>query len=169
MSDPTDERAPAPSKSQRKREAQALQALGEALVGLPAAGLEAITLPERLREAVELARGLSSRGARRRQMQYIGRLMREVDPEPIRHALQSFENRRRGAATRFQRLERMRDRLLAQGDEGVEAVLAEQPGADRQRLRQLVRQARREQETDRGSRGARALFRYLREVDEGRG
>jgi ribosome-associated protein len=76
-----------PSKSQRKREALALQDLGETLVDLKPAQLEKIPLPEKLREAVLAARQMTQRGARKRQLQYIGRLMREIDPEPIRTAL----------------------------------------------------------------------------------
>ena len=76
-----------PSKSQRKREALALQDLGEILVTLKPAQLAKIPLPEELREAVLAARQMNQRGARKRQLQYIGRLMREIDPEPIRAAL----------------------------------------------------------------------------------
>ncbi len=76
-----------PSKSQRKREALALQDLGETLVTLKPAQLDKIPLPEKLREAVLAARQMNQRGARKRQLQYIGRLMREIDPEPIRVAL----------------------------------------------------------------------------------
>ncbi len=76
-----------PSKSQRKREALALQDLGATLVTLKPTQLEKIPLPEELREAVLAARQMTQRGARKRQLQYIGRLMREIDPEPIRAAL----------------------------------------------------------------------------------
>ena len=76
-----------PSKSQRKREALALQELGETLVDLKPAQLGKMPLPEELREAVLAARQMTQRGARKRQLQYIGRLMREIDPEPIRVAL----------------------------------------------------------------------------------
>ena len=76
-----------PSKSQRKREALALQELGETLVTLKPAQLDKIPLPEELREAVLAARQINQHGARKRQLQYIGRLMREIDPEPIRAAL----------------------------------------------------------------------------------
>jgi len=76
-----------PSKSQRKREALALQELGETLVTLKPAQLDKIPLPEELREAVLAARQINQHGARKRQLQYIGRLMREIDPEPIRTAL----------------------------------------------------------------------------------
>ncbi len=78
-----------PSKSQRKREALALQALGETLVGLKPPQLGKLPLPDELREAVLAARQMPQRGARKRQLQYIGRLMREIDPEPIRAALGS--------------------------------------------------------------------------------
>jgi ribosome-associated protein len=84
---PFPEHTDKPSKSQRKREALALQDLGETLVTLKPAQLDKIPLPEELREAVLAARQMNQRGARKRQLQYIGRLMREIDPEPIRAAL----------------------------------------------------------------------------------
>lgn len=76
-----------PSKSQRKREATALQRLGEQLVSLKPAQLDRIPLPEELREAIRAAQGMNQRGARRRQLQYIGKLMRRTEVEPIREAL----------------------------------------------------------------------------------
>ena len=76
-----------PSKSQRKRDALALQELGETLVTLKPTQLDKMPLPEELREAVLAARQMNQRGARKRQLQYIGRLMRQIDPEPIRAAL----------------------------------------------------------------------------------
>ncbi len=79
-----------PSKSQRKREATALQSMGETLVALKPVQLAKIPLPDELREAVLAARQMQQHGARKRQLQYIGKLMRQIDPEPIRAALEPF-------------------------------------------------------------------------------
>ena len=156
-----------PSKSRLRRDAEELQALGRELVDLPASALAAMPLPDTLREAVMQARTITAHGGRRRQLQYIGKLMREVDATPIRDALAQRERQSRTAARRFQQLEELRDRLLHDGDEAVEAVCARYPGAERQRLRQLLRQARKEQERQQPPKSARQLFRYLRELDEG--
>lgn len=155
-----------PSKSQRKRDMHALQDLGRQLVELPAAALKRIELPDRLREAVDLARSIKAHGGRKRQLQYIGKLMREIDAEPIRAALEHRTHQAREDAHRFHRLEELRDRLLAEGDDAVEAVCEQFPGVERQRLRQLVRQAIKEKEQEKPPKSARQLFRYLRELAE---
>lgn len=164
MSDPDHPEHAIPSKSQRKRDAQALQALGEQLVALPAAQLDALDLPEALREAVGLARTMDARGARKRQLKFIGRLLRETDPEPIRAALEALHRKDRQQAQHFQRLEALRERLLSEGDEALTEFLQAHPHADRQHLRQLIRQARLEREQNRAPRSVRALFRLLREL-----
>jgi ribosome-associated protein len=159
-----DEETPEVSKSQRKREMTALQALGEELVALSAARLARLPLPEGLREAVRAAQQISSRSARRRQLQYIGRLMREVDAEPIRAALAEVKGESREAAARLQRLERWREALIQDGDSALGELLAQHPNADRQHLRRLIRTARDERAQDRPPAAARALLRYLREL-----
>ncbi|HKJ07753.1 MAG TPA: ribosome biogenesis factor YjgA [Gammaproteobacteria bacterium] len=166
MSDPDDPEHAIPSKSQRKRDAQALQGLGEQLVALPAAQLEALDLPEPLREAVGFARTMDARGARKRQIKFIARLLRETDAEPIRAALEALHRQDRQQAQRFQRLEALRERLLTDGDEALAEFLRAHPHADHQHLRRLVRQARLERERDGAPRSARALFRLLRELTE---
>lgn len=155
------------SKSQLKRDAAALQDLGEELVNLRDAQLKKIVLPDNLRDAVNTARRINSRGALRRQLQYIGRLMRDVDAEPIRRALDLLKGTSREAAAHFHRLERWREALLREGDEALGELLEEYPQADSQHLRQLVRNARREQEQGSPKGAGRALFRYLRELAEG--
>lgn len=156
-----------PSKSQLRREAEELQALGQELVELPASALNAMPLPDALREAVMLARSITAHGGRRRQLQYIGKLMREVDAAPIRAALEQRGRQSRAAAQQFHQLEQLRDRLLQEGDSVVDEVCARHPQAERQRLRQLLRQARKERELQQPPKSARQLFRYLRELEEG--
>ncbi len=163
---PTDVAEARPSKSQRKREMLALQEMGAALVGLPAGRLERIEMPEALRGAIREARRLTQHEARRRQMQYIGRLMRDADPAPIREALDAERGASVRENARQHRLERLRERLL--NDEAVLAEIgAAHPGADLARLRQLRGNVLREREEGRPPRAFRELFRLLREIDDG--
>jgi len=160
--DPFDE-APV-SKSQRKREAHALQALGESLVKLNKSALAQIPLSNDLRNAIDEARRLQKHGALKRQMQYIGKLMRQCDVEPIRTAYEKVTNSFREDVEQHHELEQWRDRLLSDGDPAVEKLLADHPGVDRQHLRQLIRTAQKETANGKAPKAARELFRYLREV-----
>jgi len=152
-----------PSKTQRKRAMHELQALGERLVELNSEQLAAVALPEGLREAVERARRITKREARRRQLQYIGRLMRSVDPEAVREKLKAWDGVSAEETARLHRIERWRDRLIE--DDGALGVLAgAHPGIDTQRLRALVRNTREERNAGRPPRAYRELFRALREI-----
>lgn len=151
-----------PSKSQRKREMTALQDLGESLLRLTPAELARLDLPEALREAIgEMAR-LGSHEARRRQRQYIGRLMRQVDPQPLRAAIEDATGESKQAVALMHRCERLRDALLAD-DAALAGVLADLPGADVQQLRSTIRAARREHREGRPPKHARQLYRWLHE------
>ena len=108
-----------PSKSARKREVQALQALGERLIGLTRDQLDSIGLEPRLSEAVVAAQSMRAHGALRRQKQLIGKLMRNVDPQPIREALDRFSATDRKAGQVFRDAERWRDRLASEGSEAL--------------------------------------------------
>lgn len=154
------------SRSQLKREANALQSLGEELVKLPAAKLAKIPLPENLSDAIHEARNMKSRGAHKRQLQYIGKVMRHIDAEPIRKALDTLKDSSRQASAQLHKLEGWRDRLIEEGDSALSELLEEQPQADRQHLRQLVRNARDERLKNKPPRSARELFRSLRELFE---
>lgn len=153
-----------PSKSQLKRDADELVTLGERLVELPTQQLAAVPLSEELREAVEAARAITARGARKRQLKYIGKLMRHEDPEPIRAALETFAGHHAASVARHHQCERWRDRLITEGDAALGALLQAFPGADRQHLRQLVRSAQAEAARGRPPKSSRELFRYLREL-----
>jgi ribosome-associated protein len=155
----------APSKTQRKQEMHALQALGERLAALNAAQLASLDLPERLREAIADAQAIRSREAHRRQLQYIGRLMREVDPAPIRAQLEVWDGRSAAATAAHHRAERWRVRLL-EDDAALTEFAREHPGADLQRLRACVREARRERLAGRDPRHFRELFRLIRAAAE---
>jgi len=151
------------SKTAIKREMTALQKLGEELVNLPAAKLEKISLPEDLEEAVMLARRLKNREGKRRQLQYIGKLMRVIDSDSIRESLESFHQDSVAFRQQFHKLEIWRDRLLNEGDSALEELLCEKPGMDRQHLRQLIRQAQKQASQNKPPAAARKLFKYLRE------
>jgi ribosome-associated protein len=152
-----------PSKTERKRAMHELQALGERLVGLNPEQLAAIALPEDLHDAVEQARRITKHEARRRQMQYIGRLMRAVDPEPIREKFKAWDGISTEETARVHRIERWREELI-DDDGAIGALVHAHPGIDIQRLRALVRNAREERNTGRQPRAFRELFRALRDI-----
>ena len=150
-----------PSKTQRKKDMHALQSLGEELVELKADRLAAVDLPEELRDAVQEARRITSHEGRRRQLQYIGRLMREVDPEPIRAKLAGWAGQSREATAREHEIAAWRDRLIE--DDGAFTEFSSRcPGADLQHLRTLARHARADRGAGRPPRHYRELFRELR-------
>ncbi|WP_019529745.1 ribosome biogenesis factor YjgA [Dasania marina] len=155
-----------PSKSQLKREMHALQQLGSKIVKLSIGQYATIPLEGILKEAIDTARRIKSREGLRRQMQFIGKLLREMDTAPIEQAFSELESGRVNAAIRFQELEQWRDRLVQEGPNSVEGVLEQYPQADRQHLRQLVLQAGKEQKTNKPPAAARKIFKYLRELDK---
>lgn len=152
-----------PSRTKVKEQMLALQALGAALVKLPAGRLATVPMPEPLAAAVHEARRISDREGHRRQVQYIGRLMREIDPEPIRAALAEFDGQSAQARARQQQLERWRARLI-EDDDALTEYAGAHPGADLQALRTLIRNARKEISAAKPPRAQRELFRLLRET-----
>jgi len=152
-----------PSKTERKRVMHELQALGERLIGLNSEQLAAIALPENLLEAVEQARRITKHEARRRQLQYIGKLMRAVDPEPIREKLKIWDGVSTEETARVHRIERWREKLL-EDESGLGALVQVHPGIDTRLLRALVRNAREERNSGRPPRAYRELFRALRDI-----
>jgi ribosome-associated protein len=155
----------APSKTRRKRDMHALQDLGERLAKLSSEQIARIAMPEELREAITEARRITKHEARRRQMQYIGRLMRDADPEPIREALDTLAGNSAAETARQHRIERLRRQLIE--DEAVLGSIAlDHPDADLQHLRQLRRNALKEQEQGKPPKAFRELFRALRTLGE---
>ena len=132
-----------PSKSQLKREDEALVALGAALLELPDAQLDTIPMSDRLREAFADYRRFPTMEARRRQMQFIGKLLRSDDPAPLQHALAAHQRLRDHDTRTLHDAEQWRERILA-GDEGWQAWIALYPAGDTRALRGLVTNARRE-------------------------
>ncbi|MEW6312714.1 MAG: ribosome biogenesis factor YjgA [Pseudomonadota bacterium] len=160
---PDDEFEHRPSKSQRKREVEALQDLGTELTRLSVDQLRQIELPEDLRNAVLEAKRITKNGAIRRQMQYIGKLMRNVDPAPIQASLDAWRGVSHTHNAWLHGLERWRERLLA--DEAALTELAQaHPGANLQRLRTLIRNARQERAAASPPKHFRELFQALREL-----
>jgi ribosome-associated protein len=152
-----------PSKSARKRAAQAAQDLGVDLVQLSDAQLKELALPEKLAEAIRAARSITSRAAIARQRQYIGKLMRDVDPEPIRAALAARSQIDSQETERFKRLESWRDRLIADGASALEELHGWRPQIDRAEWARRVGAAQAERaRTGASGPASRELFRALR-------
>ena len=160
--DPDDEPA-LPSRTQLKKEMLALQELGEAVSELPASRLAALPIEDRLRDAIAELHRTRSHGGRRRQVQYIGKLMRLQDVEPLREAVASFRLGGAGDALALHQAETWRDQLIA-SDDALAPWLESHPGTDIQQLRNLVRSARKETlaEGGRHGRSYRELFQLVR-------
>ena len=154
------------SRTQKKKVAQALQKLGEQLVKLGEAQLATMRLPAELAEAVQMARQMTSHEARRRQMQYIGSLMRQLDVTQVQKEIASIAQQDHDAVRRFKQAERWRDALVA-GDDSRLAWLAQRlSDRDQGQLLQLVRDARDASASRRSPKAGRKLFRFLRQVLE---
>ena len=154
-----------PSKSERKRAAHAAQDLGETLIRLRDAELDALGLPERLNDAIREARRIRSRAGGARQRQYIGKLMRDIDLEPIRATLAARSERDAIETQLFKRAEDWRERLIADGDTALEELAHLRPALDRAEWSRRVAAARHELARQRpGTMGpaGRELFRALR-------
>lgn len=154
------------SRTQKKNEDRDLQKLGERLVTLSREQLEGMDMPDELLEAVMLARGIKSHGARRRQLQYIGKLMRNIDSESIRNTVDNIRLGDAHKAWAFKKIERWRDELKKGNDLIIEEILGTCPAGERQRLAQLARNAHKEYEAGKGVKASRVLFRYLRQISE---
>jgi len=152
-----------PSKSMLKREAAAAQDLGTRLIALKESELKALDLPETLHDAILLAKRITSRGGLARQRQYIGKLMRDLDPVPIEAALNAESRMSALEAETHKRIEAWRARLLTEGPAALDELLKWRPAADRKALQVLITKATSER-VDPGSRegASRELFRSIR-------
>lgn len=152
------------SKTKAKEEVEALQALGNRLVGVGNDRLKKLDIPETLRDAVLEAKKITSHGALRRQMQYIGKLMRDVDTDPIQEMLDELDGISNKANARFHALEKMRDRLIE--DEGVITTLKNDfPELDVSALRTLRRNAIKELAEQKPPKAYRAIFQLLKSLE----
>ena len=149
----------------------ALQDLGEALVALEPKRLAElaaeVALPETLVDAIREARAITAWGGRKRQLQYVGKLMREIDADPIRRRLDLWAHGREANAARLHALEQWRDRLIAEPAE-LDRLSAEFPRLDRPRFRALIQKARDERQRGVAPHAFRELFRELKALDSGR-
>jgi ribosome-associated protein len=154
------------SKTQRKKQMLALQDIGKILVELPAPQLAKIPLEHPLSGAIAEARRLKSHEAKRRQLQYIGKLMRNVDVEPITQALNKVQLKGQLNKAKFHQVERWRDKLIAEGDTIVQEFVKQFPKTNSQHLRQLIRKSQQDAKTEKNTGADTALFRYLHSVIE---
>jgi ribosome-associated protein len=150
------------SRTKKKLQAEELQKLGAALVALPAVTLDALELPAELLAAVREAQRITSHEGRRRQVQFIGKVMRRIDPDPVRAAVAAIAGQSAAASARQKRLEQWRERLIAD-DAALTEFASEHAGADLQAMRTLIRNARKEIAESRPPRAQRELFRILRD------
>jgi ribosome-associated protein len=153
------------SKSQLKRDALATKSLASELLELNHSQLQKLPLENDVLLAIEQVRTIHSHGARRRQVQYIAKLLRRTDPLAIIEAVAGFQNEARGLTAQQHRCEAWRDSLLEKGDGALAGLLQQRPEIDAQALRQLVRNAQREHAAGKPPAAARALFRALRDID----
>ena len=157
-----------PSRSQKKRDSSALQVLGAKLAELPDSALKRLALTPRLDEAIREYKKLGKHEAKRRQLQFIGALMRETDTDPLAHAVADMEAGNRSQSREFHAIEALRTALLSGDESGLEGIVALAPEADqaeiRSRIRMLVRNAKAEIEKNKPPRTSRTLFRLLRDL-----
>jgi ribosome-associated protein len=157
-----------PSRSQKKRDSSALQVLGAKLAELPDSALKRLALTPRLDEAIREYKKLGKHEAKRRQLQFIGALMRETDTDPLAHAVADMEAGNRSQSREFHAVEALRTALLSGDESGLEGIVALAPEADqaeiRSRIRMLVRNAKAEIEKNKPPRTSRTLFRLLRDL-----
>lgn len=162
-----------PTKGQLKRETERLQKIGEKLLFLSDAQLAKLPLTDKLVAAVEEGKRIKSNTeALRRHKQYIGKIIREADTATIEERIREFENAHQLNTRQFHELETLRDQLINGDNTVIGEVLARYPQADSQKLRQLVRNAKKEfdlnlahpEKNDKAH--SRKLFRYLRELSE---
>lgn len=165
--EPLDESLP-PSKTKLKAEADAAQEIGRQLIELPKDRLKKLQLDEALSDAIVEAKRLTANGAIRRQKQYIGRLMRDIDLAPIVEQLQKWEGKHLEENARFHQMERWRTRLIEDA-KAFELFLVEYPRTDVQQMRTLIRNAQKEQAANKPPKSSRELFKMIRELAEGTG
>ena len=152
------------SKTQKKKEAHSLQKLGEKLLHLSKEQIREIDIPEEIVDALNLVRTIRSREGLRRQVQYIGSLMRTIDSDAIQEAVDQIEQGNHKKTLEFKETEQWRDELIAGNNEVLEEILENHSKADRQLLSQLVRNAVKEAKNNKPPKSSRTLFRYLREI-----
>jgi len=164
MTDDLDDHELIKSRTQLKREAENAQALGERLLDLNDKQLKSLKLDEGLMDAIMLAKSIKAHGGRKRQLQYIGKLMRVTDLEPITQYFDQLDNKHNLDVSKFKALENWRDKLVAGGNAVVHELKEKHPELDEQKLRQLVRNAANNKNEKLATKSKRAIFQYLKEI-----
>jgi ribosome-associated protein len=156
------------SKTQIKAQMVAMQKLGESLVHLGQSSLAKVPMETDLLDAVMLARKiLRKKEGYRRQLQLIGKIMRNTDIAPIEQALNNIKSAHKKLNNAFHELEVLRDDILSEGDSKIEQTIADYPLLDRQKMRQYVRQANKQQAENKPPKASRELFQYLKQIING--
>ena len=152
------------SKSQIKKEMHELQALGRKIVAMSKSQRAKLPLDDDMRDALVLADKIKNKHeAAKRHMQYIGKILREADLEAIHLTMEALANKHQQETMKFQQLELLRDQLIAGNNDDAEALLVKSPNMERQKLKQLIRQAAKEVKAEKPSKNYRELFQYIKE------
>jgi ribosome-associated protein len=153
-----------PNKTQIKKDMAVLFALGEEISELSETQIKTLELPDNIHKAVIQVAGMPHKGARKRLLKYIAGQLHKIDVTPMQDKLARMKNNSAHAVREHHIVERWRDRLIAEGNEALTELFDEQPHADRQQLRQLIRNAQKEAEAAKPPRSSRLLYRYLKEI-----
>jgi len=153
-----------PSKSQRKRDMHAQFDLGKVLVELPTSQLKKLSLDESLYDAIDICKTIRQHGARKRQHKLISKLLSDADTAAIQDAVDDFKAPQREAIAELHAIEDWRDRLIAEDDVALTEFIGQYPSADRQQLRQILRNSKQTKSLDRSKRAKRELFQFIREL-----
>ena len=167
-SDEFDQEYDRPSKSELKRQSTELQKLGEQLIEAPRDRVKRVPMPEELRDAILMCQTITNHEGKRRQVQFVGKLMRSLDEEEvavIQRTIESWKGTSRAEAAALHALERRRDKLLAD-DKALTQLLEEHPHLDAQQLRTLIRNARKEQAEHKPPKAYREIFQILKDVSK---
>jgi ribosome-associated protein len=167
-SDEFDQEYDRPSKSELKRQMNDLQKLGEQLVAEPRDRVKRTPMPEELRDAILMCQSITDHGGRRRQLQFVGKMMRKLDDEEvavIQRTIESWKGMSKAETAALHALERRRDKLLAD-DNALTQLLEEHPQLDVQQLRTLIRNARKEQAENKPPKAYREIFQILKDLNK---
>ncbi|MDX8395156.1 MAG: ribosome biogenesis factor YjgA [Mariprofundaceae bacterium] len=162
--DSEDEEPQGPSRSQIKREAEAQVKLARRLLGLTNAQLSQIEMPDELRHALADAKAIKSNIAGKRQLKFVGKMMRGMDTSSLLDEIELLDTGHQKKTDQFHHIEQWRDRLINSGDQAFNDLMTEHPHLDRQLIRQLIRNAHKEERKNRPLKSQKGLFRYLREM-----
>ncbi len=154
------------SRTALKKYMEELQELGKRLTELKPDQQAQVPMGDRLREAVAEIAKISAHGAKKRHLQFIGKLMRHEDEEAIQAAVDSFDSASDAHNQRFHRLERLREGLISDDSAALNEVISSYENCDVQHLRSLIRNAKKEREQNKPPANYRKIFQYLRELDE---